>query len=170
VAFGVACVAGVAAGIAMLRLSLRHPWSDPRQTPRPVLISFGVFTVALLLVSTLLLTRNSPLPWPVTGDQSTVIGLMFLGAAAYFVYGLARPRWENAGGQLAGFLAYDLVLLWPFLKRLPDIAPEFRAELWIYTAVLVYSGIVAVVYLALHPATRGVRGADAPETAPLRAT
>ncbi len=135
-----------------------------------MVVSFGVFTAALLVVSTLLLARNSPLPWQVTGDRSTAIGLMFLGAAAYFVYGLVDRRWENAGGQLAGFLAYDAVLLWPFVERLPDIAPEFRLALWIYTAVLVYSGIVALVYLAFHPATRGRRQHDAPEAAAVRAT
>ena len=150
-AFGVACVVGTAAGIALLRMTRREPWRDPRPTPRLVLVSFAVFVVVLLIVSTLLLTGRSPLPWPVTDEQSTVIGLMFLGAAAYFVYGLARPFWENAGGQLAGFLAYDVVLIWPFLKRLPDVTPEFRLELWVYTAVVVYSAIVAIVYLAFHP-------------------
>ena len=72
---------------------------------------------------------------------------------------------ENAGGQLAGFLAYDAVLIWPFLKRLPDVAPEFRLELWTYTAVVVYSAIVAIVYLALHPVTRG-RHRRAPAASP----
>ena len=81
-----------------------------------------------------------------------------------------QPRWENAGGQLAGFLAYDAVLIWPFLKRLPDIAPEFRLELWVYTSVVVYSAIVAIVYLAFHRATRGQhRPAPAPEAVPARA-
>jgi hypothetical protein len=167
-AFGVACVAVVAGGIALLRMTRRQPWRDPRPTPRLVLVSFAVFVVVLLFVSTSLLVRRSPLPWPVTDEQSTVIGLMFVGAAAYFVYGLARPFWENAGGQLAGFLAYDAVLIWPFLKRLPDVAPEFRLELWVYTAVVVYSAIVAIVYLALHPVTRA-RHRDVPAAIPARA-
>ena len=42
---------------------------------------------------------------------------MFLGSATYFAYGIVRPRWTNAGGQLAGFLAYDLVLIVPFMTR-----------------------------------------------------
>ena len=167
-AFGVACVAGTAAGIALLRVGRRETWRDPRPTPRPVLVSFAVFVVVLLIVSTLLLIRRSPMPWPVTGEQSTVIGLMFLGAAAYFVYGLVQPRWENAGGQLAGFLAYDAVLIWPFLERLPDVAPEFRLELWVYTSVVVYSAIVAIVYLAFHRTTRG-QHRPAPEAVPARA-
>lgn len=164
-AFGLACVAGVGAGAALLRIARRAEWRDPRPTPVPVLVAFAVFLVALLIVSTLLIARQSVLPWPVTGPQSTAIGLMFLGAAAYFAYGLADRRWENAGGQLAGFLAYDAVLIWPFVDRLSGIAPEFRLELWIYTAVVVGSAAVALVYLALHPATRR-RRADELEPLP----
>jgi hypothetical protein len=162
-AFGVACAAGAAAGAFLLREALRHEWRDPRPTPPLVRWSFGVFVVLLLVVSTLLLARRSVLPWPVTDDQSTAIGLMFLGAAAYFVYGLAEPRWENAGGQLAGFLAYDLVLIGPFLDRLPGIADEFRTKLIVYTAVVVYSGILAAWYLLLARETR------APQAPPLPA-
>jgi hypothetical protein len=83
-----------------------------------------------------------------------VIGLMFLGAATYFAYGLLRPSWANAAGQLAGFLAYDLVLIGPFLSRLPTVAPEHRAGLTIYIAVVSYSGLLAIYYLFIHPATR----------------
>src|SRR5881392_3773200 len=43
-----------------------------------------------------------------------MFGLIFLGAATYFIYGALDPHWGNAVGQLAGFLAYDLVLLSPF--------------------------------------------------------
>lgn len=60
----------------------------------------------------------------------------------------------NASGQLAGFLAYDIVLLPPFLTRLPSVAPEYRVSLIIYTAVLVYSALIAGYYLFLHPETR----------------
>jgi hypothetical protein len=45
-----------------------------------------------------------------------MFGLVFLGAATYFIYGALDPHWGNAIGQLAGFLAYDLVLLAPFLS------------------------------------------------------
>jgi hypothetical protein len=152
--FGVACAIGAGFGASLLRKALSQEWRDPRPTPSLVRWSFGAFVVALLLVSTLLLARRNVLPWPVTDDQSTAIGLMFLGAAAYFVYGLVEPRWENAGGQLAGFLAYDLVLIGPFLDRLPDIPGEFRTELVVYTVVVVYSGLLAAWYLLAAPGTR----------------
>jgi len=80
-----------------------------------------VFIVALLIVSGLLIARVPDiLPWALTPELSTLIGCMFLGAAAYFAYGVAAPRWENAGGQLAGFLAYGVVLILPFLVRPAD--------------------------------------------------
>lgn len=164
-AFGFACLAGAAFGAQLLRTARRAAWRDSRPTPRPVLWSFGVFAVVLAAVSAALIARASVLPWPVTGEQSTALGLMFLGAAAYFVYGLVHRRWENAGGQLAGFLAYDVVLIWPFLDRMPAIPPEFRTELVVYTAVVLYSGLLAGWYLLFAPATRGV-----PESAPLHAS
>ena len=92
-----------------------------------------------------LVAGTSFLPWPVTDDLSVVVGLFFIGAAAYFAYGVAQPIIGNAFGQLLGFLAYDLVLIVPFVVRLPTIQPEFRTSLYIYIAVLIYSGLVALV-------------------------
>jgi hypothetical protein len=108
------------------------------------------------------------LPWPVTPALSTLIGFMFLGAAAYFAYGVAVPRWENAGGQLAGFLAYDIVLIVPFLVRLPTVDASVLPNLIVYTAVVTYSGLLAIYFLVLHPATRGRARADGrPEARPM---
>jgi len=152
--FGIACLAGAGMGLVIARAALRAPWRDARPTPRPILWSFAVFVVLLLIVSSLLLARVSVLPWPVTSDQSTAIGLMFLGAAAYFAFGLVQPCWENAGGQLAGFLAYDLMLIGPFLKRLPDVPAEFQLELVVYTLVVTYSGLLAAYYLFVARETR----------------
>ena len=79
---------------------------------------------------------------------------MFLGAALYFIYALIRPSWLNAAGQLAGFLAYDAVLIVPFLTRLPTVSPENQVGLTIYTGVVIYSGLLAIYYLFIHPPTR----------------
>lgn len=97
---------------------------------------------------------------------------MFLGAAVYFVYGLVDRRWENAGGQLAGFLAYDVVLVVPFLLRLPTIEAELLPNLVIYLVVVIASGILAAWYLLLNPVTRvrlrpGRADTRAGETAPV---
>jgi hypothetical protein len=79
---------------------------------------------------------------------------MFLGAAMYFAYGLLRPSWLNSAGQLIGFLAYDVVLIVPFLTRLPTTPPEFQAGLIIYTVVVTCSGLLAFYYLFIHKPTR----------------
>ena len=84
----------------------------------------------------------------------TIDSWMFLGAAMYFAYALLRPSWVNAAGQLAGFLAYDVVLIVPFLVRLPNSQPDQRLGLGIYTAVVIYSGLLAVYFLFIHRSTR----------------
>jgi len=170
--FGVTCVAGALVGLALLRWSLGHTWRDPRPTPRLVRGSFAFFVVALVIVAGLLIARVPDiLPWPVTPELSTLIGIMFLGAAAYFAYGVVVPRWENAGGQLAGFLAYDVVLIIPFLVRLPTIDEHLRINLVVYTAVVAFSGLLAIWYLALDARTRGRAPAmDGAGLSPARAT
>jgi hypothetical protein len=107
------------------------------------------------VVSTRLIFKvPNTIPWKITPELSVVIGGMFLGAAAYFVYALLRPSWVNSAGQLVGFLAYDVVLIVPFLTRLPSAAPEVRLGLTIYTAVVTLSGLLAIYYLFIHKPTR----------------
>ena len=139
----------------MLGYSLGAPIHDPRPTPRPVLVAFGVFVATLLVVAALLLAGTPDvLPWRLTRELSVVAGLLFLGAASYFGYGLLRPSWANAGGQLAGFLAYDLVLIVPFVTRLPGIRSEWLPSMLLYLAILVGSGLLASWYLFVVPETR----------------
>ena len=148
-------VVGTVYGLWLLRWASRPPWRDPRPAPPPGLVAFGVFVVALLLVGGALVAGVPRiLPWQITPELSTLFGLMFLGAATYFVYGLVDRRWENAGGQLAGFLAYDIVLLVPFVVRLPSIEADLLPNLVVYLAVVVLSGILAAWYLVVNPATR----------------
>ena len=153
--FGLVSAVGIVFGVWLLRYGLGGPITDPRPCPPLVRISFAVFVVALILVGgAMVLKQPNIIPWRITPDGSVVIGWMFLGAAAYFLYALARPSWHNAGGQLAGFLAYDIVLIIPFLQRLPTVAEEFRLSLIVYTIVVTYSGLLAAYYLFLHPSTR----------------
>jgi hypothetical protein len=155
VALALCGVAGTVYGLWLLRWAWRHPWRDPRPTPRPVIGAFAVFVLALLLVGGALVAQVPRiLPWQVTPELSTLFGLMFLGAATYFVYGLLDRRWENAGGQLAGFIAYDVVLILPFVLRLPTIEAELLLNLVVYLVVVVGSGILAAWYLVGNPATR----------------
>jgi len=128
--------------------------------------SFAFFVIALIIAGgALVLKTPNILPWRVTPELGVMSGWFFLGAAAYFTYALLRPAWANTAGQLAGFLAYDLILIVPFLQRLPTIAPELQISLYIYIAVVVYSGLLALYYLFLNPATRIRRaGAVMPAT------
>jgi NADH-quinone oxidoreductase subunit A len=78
-------------------------------------------------------------------------GIIFLGSAVYFAYGLYRPVWGNAKGQLVGFLAYDLVLIVPFV-RLWQVSPSL--SLAIYLAVIVASALLAIGFLLVSPTYR----------------
>ena len=84
---------------------------------------------------------------------------MFLGDAFYFAFALLQPRWSNATTQLWSFLAYDLVLIGPFLQRLQTSAADEQYWTWYYSlityiAVLLFSGAVAIYYLFVSAGTR----------------
>jgi hypothetical protein len=154
-AFGVACIVGAVVGLMLLRWSLAHRWRDPRRIDVRVRWVFVVFIVSLVITGgRLVIQTPDVMPWQVPPQLSTLFGLMFLGAAAYFAYSLVDPHLENAGGQLAGFLAYDVVLIVPFLVRLPTVEERFRFGLIAYIVVLIVSGTLAVWALFIHPDTR----------------
>ena len=153
-AYGALCLAGAVFGMGLFRWSRNLPLDTSLPIPPLVRWSFVVFVVALLFTSARLFLRIPTIPWPLTPELSVIVGCIFLGAAAYFLYGLLRPSWSNAAGQLCGFLAYDLVLIVPFLRALPGVAPEFRTGLIIYTVVVVYSGLLAIYYLFVNRNTR----------------
>jgi len=153
--FASVCALGILYGVVLLLWSRRHPIDDRTTLPGPVRWSFLVFVIALIILSGLLLAQVPNLiPWMITPTLSILIGWIFAGAAAYFIYGLIRPAWSNAAGQLIGFLVYDLVLIVPFAVRLPAVADQFRLGLFLYTGFLVYSGLLAVYYLFVHRPTR----------------
>ena len=155
----VAGIAGVLFGIVLFFWSWRIPFRQTQPTPRPVRIAFGIFIVALLLVGTgLALKTDNIMPWALGDEASILYGWFFIGAALYFIYGLMRPVWGNAGGQLSGFLVYDLVLIVPFLLHFQNVKPALTINLVIYILVLVGSGVLAFYYLFINPATRLSRG------------
>jgi len=134
--------------------SRRLPLADPRPTPMLVLISFGVFIVTLFLAGGALILRAPVFPWDLNPDSSVIFGCIFLGDAFYFLYALFHPCWGNALGQLLSFLAYDLVLIIPFIMLFNTVKPERMINLIVYSAVLIYSGALAVYYLLINPQTR----------------
>jgi hypothetical protein len=165
--FAIVTLGGVGMGVWMLWWSWRRPLADPRPTPTIVRAAFLVFVVALVLTGGALVvqTRNM-LPWALTPELSVVAGAIFLGAAAYFAYASVRPRWTNAGGQLAGFLAYDLVLIVPFLTRFRSVYSGWSLSLTVYIAVVIGSGILAAWYLFVAPDTRIFRASAPAHTSP----
>lgn len=135
--------------------SRRLPFRDTRPTPALVRYSFAGFGLALLLAGTaLVMLRPNILPWPLSPENSVFYGCIFLGAMVYFLYGVVYPSWGNAKGQLLGFLAYDLVLIGPFLQHFSTVRPEMRLSLILYSAVVAYSGLLAIYFLFLHRPTR----------------
>jgi hypothetical protein len=146
--FGVAAFFPGLLCLAIFLWARRIPFRDLRRTPKPVRLSFMLFVVILLLVGGALV-RKTPgvIPWPLSDEASVMYGWIFLGAACYFVYAFVNPSWANARGQLAGFLAYDLVLIVPCLRHFGTVKPELLLSLTLYTAVIIYSGILAIYYL-----------------------
>jgi len=152
--FGVISVVAANASFASFLWSRRIPLNDPRPTPMLVRISFGIFIAALILASGGLILHIPIFPWTLNPDSSVVFGCIFLGDAFYFLHALLRPHWHNALGQLLSFLAYDIILIVPFVSLFKTIKPEYRLSLIIYVAILIYSGVLAVYYLFIHPQTR----------------
>lgn len=142
-------------GVSLFLWSRRFAIRDPQPLPLPVRSSFGIFIVALVIVGGLMIFHiTDVMSWRITDDGEVMYGLMFLGAAAYFVYGLLRPSWQNADGHLAAFLTYDLVLIWPFIRHFENVPDTLRPNHIIYTAVVAASGLLAIFYLFINPATR----------------
>jgi hypothetical protein len=166
----VALLIGLLFGIFGLLWSLRFPIQDPRPQPMLVRVTFIIFVIVLILVGgALALQVPNILPWRVTPEGSVIYGWMFLGAASYFIYAVLRPSWMNSGGQLAGFLAYDLVLIIPFINHFAQVSPQQLPSLIIYTTVVALSGLLAIYYLFINEETRVTSrqagGLTAPETA-----
>jgi hypothetical protein len=155
VLLGVVFLVAALFGVALFFWSRRFEIKDPRPLPVVVRWSFVVFVVALIINGIFMVFHLvDVMPWAVTDDGEVLYGLMFLGAASYFVYGLVRPSWQNAAGQLVAFLVYDLVLIVPFIQHFSKVAPRLRDNLAGYTAVISVSALLAIYYLFINPATR----------------
>lgn len=140
----------------------QFPETDYRPMPIGLRLAFGIFVAALIAVGVAMVMQVEGIfPWPLKPETSVVFGWMFLGDAFYFLFALLQPRWGNASTQLWSFLAYDLVLIGPFLQRLQFLMSEDSEQYWtwrysliIYIGVLFFSAAVAIYYLFLCPATR----------------
>lgn len=153
--YGIGCLVLAGLCLALFYGSRKIPFRDQRRLPAGVRVSFVVFVLILIAAGgALVLQRPGIFPWRLGPEQSVLYGCIFLGASVYFLSSLLRPMWANARGQLIGFLAYDLVLIGPFIRHFDSVDPALWINLVVYTSVLVYSGLVAVYYLFIHPQTR----------------
>lgn len=148
--FGIGFVAMV---ITFMR-SRSIPWQDQRPMPSPVRLSFAAFAVMLIGAGLALVFQADIFPWELGDESSVMFGLIYLGAAAYFIWGFLHPAWPNAAGQLIGFLAYDLVLIGPFVDQFSVASGGQLTSLIVYTAFVLYSGSLAVHYLFFAEETR----------------
>lgn len=152
--FGLAAALLVAL-LAGLGWAARHAPADPQPLTRLLRIAFVIEIAVLALVGAgLLLQVPNTLPWPLAPEASVMYGWVFMGMALYFGYALARPAWANARGQLLGFLAYDSVLIVPFLQHFANARPEHLPRLTVATGIVIASGAIALFYLGIQPATR----------------
>ena len=149
------CSAAAIVSLGIFLRFRRYPIVDRRPMPMPVHISFGAFVAVLLLVgSALLLQIPNVFAWTLNPMSSALMGCFFLGSSCYFLYGLIFPRWHAASGQLWSFLAYDIVLIVPFLFHFATVISVQLPSLIINTIILVYSGALAVYYLLIKKETR----------------
>jgi hypothetical protein len=154
-AFGFISVILLLAMIVLFRYGHQAPFRDTRPMPLALRVAFGIFALLLAIVGSLLVAVHPNIfPWPLGPENSVIYGFIFLGAMCYFLYGLYYPVWGNAAGQMVGFIAYDIVLILPFIRHFANVKPEMHTSLVIYTTVVVASALIALYFLFLHPETR----------------
>ena len=152
--YGSLAVVSAATSLILFLWSMRIPLADSRPTPKLIRVSFWIFSASLLLSGGALILQAPIFPWALNPDSSVIFGCIFLGDAFFFLYSIFRPQLDNALGQLLSFLAYDLVLIVPFISLLNTVEPGRYISLVVYLAVLIYSGGLAIYYLFINPQTR----------------
>ena len=153
--FALICLVSALIIFGIIFFGLHHSFDDSRRVPGIVRISFLTFSINLLIAGGLMAFKEPNIfPWQVTIQQSVLYGWIFLGASGYFLYGFLRPVWSNAYGQLIGFLAYDLVLIFPFIALFFSNEPFLVPNMLYYIIVLIYSGGLAIYYLFINKPTR----------------
>lgn len=167
-------VAFTAFGMVWVAIGLwawRVPVRDTRSLPGIVRVIFVGFCALLVVTGIPLLFQvDGVFPWDISPDNSTVAGVAFLSAAVLFAVIIARPLWVFGEMALASFLAYDVVLAFPYLDffRNRDDADTVASyygdvtyapaagetgvgelSLVIYLAVLAISAVAALAFFAM---------------------
>ena len=164
-AYVVAAAVLAVVAVTTVIIAMRRPFRDPRPTPPAIRIAFVAFVAVLVVAGGLALVGvPNILPWKIDGTNAALVGWIFIADAAYFLYGVVRPVWANAAGQLLAFAAYDVVLLPAFTGHLLNgVVPEQRVSLVLYLAVLVASLAIAVAaYVVVGRLRRSAAIAESP--------
>jgi hypothetical protein len=153
--FVVAFFVLAALGLPLLYFASKERARDARPLPPLVRYSCWLFAAALAAAAVALILRTpNVFPWPLKPETALLYGWMFAGLSLNYAYVAARGTWADGKVSLIAFLVYDLVLIWPFLRHFAVVKPEHLPSLTVYTAVLVYSAILAVVFLFMDRRTR----------------
>jgi hypothetical protein len=153
--YALVCAAAAAGSIAAFAWARRQPVQDPRRLPTALRV-WCVLYILIVLTAGIALIRTAPgiMPWPLKPESSMVYGWIFVAAAWSFAYPLWQPRVEHIRVGLFGFLAYDAVLLVPFVRHFDTVRPELHTSLLLYVAALSMSTAVSIYYLFLCRETR----------------
>lgn len=120
--FGIGFLAiGISAAM-VYRLTRGIPIKNPRRLPTFFRCAFVVICAILIVLGSMCaFQRPDVFPWDISPETSTVIGLIFLSAALLFALIVARPMWAYGEMALTAFIAYDIVLLFPYIDLLRNL-------------------------------------------------
>lgn len=153
--FLIIAILAVLFSMLLLMIFANLSFIDRRRAPRLLRASFLLFFLLLVGAGIALIMHYGIMfPWPLKLQTSAVFGWVFLGAAAYFLYGFLQPAVANVKGQLIGILACSLVLFMPFLQYFDVVKPEYQLSLYVYAGVLVYGTLLSLYFLLIHPEMR----------------
>lgn len=154
-AYALVCAVAAAGCVAAFAWAQRQPTLINRRLPTALRV-WCVLYILIVIPAGIALIRRAPgiMPWPLKPESSMVYGWIFVAAAWSFVYPLWRPQVEHIRVGLVGFLAYDAVLLVPFVRHFETVRPELHTSLLLYVVALSVSTAVSLYYLFLNRDTR----------------
>lgn len=133
----------------------RMPVVDTRALPTALRVWCILYLLILVPAGSALIGQvPGIMPWPIKPETSMIYGWVFVSAAWSFAYPLLRPQVEHIRVGLVGFLAYDAVLIVPFVRHLETVRPELLNSLLLYIVALTVSAGVSIHYLLISPDTR----------------
>lgn len=120
-------------------LKAEHKSRDPLSYSLRWLFSI-VMTIALIEGIYLLIPLPFRFAWVLIPDHAVIYGWMLVGGSLFFGWSLLRPKWENGYPALYALIAYDLLLIGPFLRLFRAPVPVVIIPFYLWAAVIVILG------------------------------